>query len=448
MNFSRNNNDLLNSKTFFTSKKQWITLLAIVFVGLSTYAQKDELKAADKALKSGDVAAAKSAVDKAEGLMANADAKYKAKFYFLKAKTYYDIGKKNPSLDPNAYDVAAKSFQELLDYEKETGKPRYTKEAQPLLNALVGDVSQKGIKEYQEKKYADAKKTLYQTYTLSKKDTSFLEYAANAAYLDKDYDTALKYFKKLKELGYTGIATTYSATNIETGKRDNFPSKTQMDLMIKTKQYKDPKVEVSESKKASIVKNIAYVLIEKGEIEEAVAAVKEARETDPDDINILMNEASLLLKLGKKDEFAELMKEAIEKDPTNPNLYFNVGVISQEQGNKEEALNYYNKAIELDPNYVDAYINLGALKLEKDRELVEEMNNNLSNFKKYDAIKAKQEALYKEVLPIYEKARSLKKEKDNKEDLDLVRALMSMYENLDMTDKFKEMKAIWDASRE
>ncbi len=420
-------------------KKQFITLLAI-FIGLSTYAQKDEIKAAEKALKSGDIATAKSSVDQAEGLIANADDKIKANFYFVKAKTYYDVAKKNPSLDPNAYDIAAKSFQKLISFEKEIGKDKYTEEAQPLLNALVGDVSQKGIKEYQEKNYAAATKSLYQTYELSKKDTLFLEYAANAAYLDENYDTALDYFKRLKEMGYTGITTEYSATNIETGEVENFASKSQMDILVKSNQYKDPKVEISESKRATVVKNIAYILVEKGEVENAITAVQEARKIAPGDINILLTEANLLLKLGKKDEFAALMKEAIKQDPNNPNLHFNVGVINQEQGNVEEAKSYYNKAIELDPNYADAYINLGALTLEKDKEFVEEMNKNLSNFSKYDAIKAKQKELYKEVLPFYEKAYTIKKK-----DIEIVRTLMSLYENLEMDDKFKEMKALWDA---
>ncbi|MDH5413070.1 MAG: tetratricopeptide repeat protein [Flavobacteriaceae bacterium] len=420
-------------------KKQFITLLAI-FIGLSTYAQKDEIKAAEKALKSGDIATAKSSVDQAEGLIANADDKIKANFYFVKAKTYYDVAKKNPSLDPNAYDTAAKSFQKLISFEKEIGKDKYTEEAQPLLNALVGDVSQKGIKEYQDKNYAAATKSLYQTYELSKKDTLFLEYAANAAYLDENYDTALDYFKRLKDMGYTGITTVYSATNIETGEVENFASKSQMDILVKSNQYKDPKVEISESKRATVVKNIAYILVEKGEVENAITAVQEARKIAPGDINILLTEANLLLKLGKKDEFAALMKEAIKQDPNNPNLHFNVGVINQEQGNVEEAKSYYNKAIELDPNYADAYINLGALTLEKDKEYVEEMNKNLSNFSKYDAIKAKQKELYKEVLPFYEKAYSIKKK-----DIEIVRTLMSLYENLEIDDKFKEMKAIWDA---
>jgi tetratricopeptide (TPR) repeat protein len=424
-------------------RKLGITMLAI-FIGISTFAQKDELKAVEKALKGGDATAAKSAIDQAEGKL---EAKNKAKFYFLKAKTYYDIAKKNPAESGTAYKTAAKSFQDLIALEKESGKPKYTKEAQPMLNALIGDVSNKSIKDYQAKDYNSAKEGMYQTYLLSKKDTAFLEYAANAAFLDKDYVTALKHFKTLKELGYTGIATTYSATNVESGQKENFGSKAQLDLMIKAKQFKDPEVIVSKSKKASILKNIALILADNGKPEEALEAIEEARASDPKDMDMLITQGNIYLKLGRKDEFSNVMKEAIAQDPTNPTLHFNVGVISQEQGNLEEAKASYKKAIELDAEYGDAYLNLGAAILEKDKELVEEMNNNLSNFKKYDAIKEKQRELYKEVLPLYEKAYAINKEK-KKDTLDLVRTLMSMYENLEMDDKYKEMRTIWDASKE
>ncbi len=423
-------------------KKVTILFFAMLF-SLAVTAQKDELKEAEKALKKEDVAAAKAAVDQAESSIANADKKLKAKFYFLKAQTYYKIAKKQPNLAENAYETAAKSFQDLIAYEKEMGKNKYTSQAQPMLNSLISDVSQKGIKEYQAKDYASAKETLLQTYLLSKQDTVFLEYAATAAYLDKDFDKSLEHFYKLKDLGYTGIATTYSALNTETKERENFGSKSQMDLMVKTGKYEDPKEETSENKSASIIKNIALILVEKGETENAIAAVREARKANPDDTDLIFTEANIQLKLGNKDAFSELMKEAVKKDPNNASLYFNIGVISQEQGKIEEAKEYYNKALELDPNYADAYLNLGAAVLEKDKEIVEEMNENLSNFKKYDELKLKQKELYKEALPYFEKAYSLKN--DN---IDAVRTLMGIYENLEMTDKYKEMKAIWEKSQQ
>jgi len=441
MNFSKKNHECHNSKLIIMSKKLALLMLTI-FIGLSSFAQKDELKAAEKALKGEDWAKAKASVDQAEGLIANADAKLKAKFHFLKAKAYYEIGKKQPALAADAYDVAAQSFTNLIDFEKESGKAKYTAEAQPLLNALIADVSNKGIKEYQDKDYATAKKTLLQTYNLSKKDTVFLEYAATAAYLDKDFDTSLEHFNTLKELGYTNIATTYSAVNTESNETENFATKAQMDLMVKSGKYKEAKTETSPSKKADIIKNIALILVEKGETDNALSAVKEARAANPDDADLIFTEANIQLKLGNKDAFAALMQEAIQQDPNNASLHFNVGVINQEQGKLEEAKVNYEKAIELDPNYADAYLNMGALVLVKDKELVEEMNKNLSNFKKYDEIKAKQIELYKQAVPYFEKAFGLKK--DN---LDVVRTLMSMYENLEMDDKYKEMKALWDASK-
>ena len=351
------------------------------------------------------------------------------------------------SADAAAYDTAAKAFQELLAFEKQSGKSKYTSEAEPMLNTLISDVSNKGIKEYQTKDFTNAKNSLYQTYTLSKKDTAFLEYAAMAAYQDKDMDMALEHFTTLKELGYTGISTQYTAVNIATGERENMGSKSQMDLMVKTNQYKDPKTEVSESKKATIIKNIAVILVDKGDNEAAMAAIKEAREADPNDMGMLITQANVLLKMGKKDEFKAAMEEATKSDPNNPVLHFNIGVINQEQGKSEEAKANYNKAIELDPEYADAYLNLGSVMLEKDKELVEEMNNSLSNFKKYDQIKAKQKELYKEVIPMYEKAFALKKEKAGQPDVDIARTLMSLYENVGIDDKYKEMKAIWDASK-
>ncbi len=425
-------------------KKLGLVLLAAT-ISLSAYAQKDAIKAAEKALKSEDLAAAKTAITTAEGALED---KYKAKFYFLKAQTYYQEAKKNPAEASTFYNTAAKAFQDLLAFEKKSGKSKYSGEAEPMLNALVADVRNKGAKEFENKDYKNAKNSLFQAYNLSPKDTVILFYTAHAAYSDKDYDKALEHFGKLKDLNYTGISTQYTAVNVETGERENLGTKSNMDLMIKTKQYKDPKTEVSKSDRPSIIKNIAFILMQKGDNEKAIEAMAEARKADPKDANLILNQADLYLKMGKKDEFKKLMNEAIQQDPNNATLHFNIGVINLEQGNVEEAKANYNKAIEIDPNYTDAYLNLGSAILAKDKELVEEMNNNLSNFKKYDEIKAKQVELYKEVIPVYEKAFAIKKEKDGKPDVDIARTLMSLYENVDMNDKYKEMKAIWDASRE
>jgi len=418
--------------------KKPILLLLTLFISLTTFAQKDEIKAAEKAFKKSDLAMAKTEIDKADALIANADDKTKAKFYYIKGETYAGLSKTQPTSEN--YKVAADSFNSLFALEKEMGSDKYTKLAEPTLNTMISDLSSKGIKSYQDKNYDAAKSELYQVYNLSIKDTAFLEYAANAAYLAKDFDTALDYFTQLKNIGYTGIVTEYSAKNVDTGEREAMSSVSQMNLMVKSKQYTDPKTTVTESKHPSIVKNIALIYVEKGDTDKAIGAIKDARKIAPDDVNLILTEANVQIKLGNKEEFATLMNEAIKLDPNNATLYFNLGVISGEQGDTEKSKEYYNKAIELKPDYVDAYINLGSAMLEDDKALVEEMNKNLSDFKKYDVIKAKQVKLYKEVIPVYENAYEL-----DSNDIDTVRTLMSLYENAEMEDKFQQMREKYES---
>ena len=78
---------------------------------------------------------------------------------------------------------------------------------------------------------------MYEVYNLSKTDTVFLEYAANAAYLDKDFDKALEYFTALKRCWlYTGIVTEYTLLRMLLQVKEKiWVRKSQMDLDGKIK---------------------------------------------------------------------------------------------------------------------------------------------------------------------------------------------------------------------
>ena len=60
--------------------------LLLVASSIATYAQKDELKAAEKAIKKQDYTAAISAITSAESMISSMDVKSKAKFYFSKER--------------------------------------------------------------------------------------------------------------------------------------------------------------------------------------------------------------------------------------------------------------------------------------------------------------------------------------------------------------------------
>ena len=61
--------------------KKLITLIYALVIGTMSFAQKNEIKAIEKALKSNNFAVAKTNVNAAESLLANMDDKTKDKFF-------------------------------------------------------------------------------------------------------------------------------------------------------------------------------------------------------------------------------------------------------------------------------------------------------------------------------------------------------------------------------
>lgn len=412
------------------------TKIIALFLGLATlatFAQKNELKAAEKAIKKQDYATAVASVDAADSFLASMDARTKAKYYFLKGQAY--MGQKK-------FQTASDAFKALEETENKSGKKKYSAQAVPMKNQMVQEVYKMASDQYQAKDYKNAAGNFYLTYVLSPQDTIFAYNAAVASTLAKDYDGALKYYKELQDVGYTGISTMYFATNKETGVKENLGSKGNRDIMVKSGSYNNPVDEKSESKVGDIIKNIAYILKEQGKTDEALAAVQKAREMFPKDLNLILTQADIYFDQGKTEEFGKLMEEAIKEDPTNHTLYFNLGVISYDQGDKEKAKGYYEKAIEVKPDYGDAYMNLAVAILDDEKAIVDEMNKNLSDFDKYDELQAKQKGVYKKALPYLEKADQYGR------NLNTVQTLMNIYATLEMTDKEQEFAALYKKMRD
>lgn len=407
--------------------RKQLLALSLILMSIVTFAQKNELKVAEKAIKKQQFKEALTALQPLESMEATMDDKYKGKYYYLLGVAH---GKKNVK-------KAAEAYNKLFDFEKKTGKEKYTKEAKPKLNKLIQFVSEKAIKQYNAKDYKTAKKNFYLTYKLSPTDTTFLYNAAISASLDKDYDTALKHYLKLREDGYTGSVMQYYAVNAETGKEEPFQSKDMRDLSVRSKSHSNPTQKATPSKQADIIKNIGYIYVNQGKPEKAIEALQEARKANPKDVNLILNEAQMYIKLDKMDKFAELMEDAIKLDPTNPNLFFNLGVINQNQNKIKEAKEYYQKAIELKPDYGDAYMNMAVAILAGEKAIVDEMNENFNNEKKYLELQEKQKAMYKEAIPYLEKADGLNRS------LETVRTLMNMYDRLEMTDKADKIRAVY-----
>ena len=422
--------------------KNQFLLLSALFLSLTVFAQKDQLKTAEKAIKSGDFTEAMAAVNEAEGLIAGADQKTTAKYYYLRAMAVYQNGVNSDNT------AVGQAFNDLLNYEQST-KVKYSNEIQELANALIQKVAVEANDAYNSAQatqdpadFIKSAKGFHDIYLLSPRDTSYLDNAALLYRLGNEFKTSNECYDQLLDLGYTGITTLYIATNKETGEEMYFNDAKSRDVQVKLGIAENPRTEAKESRREIIFKNLANNYASMENMDEALATITKGRAEFPQSYSLLIDEANIYFKMGDNEMFKQKLEEAIQMNPTEPTLHYNVGVMNMEQGNVEEAIKSFEKAIELDPNYADAYNNIGAALIEKTVPIIEEMNNSLSDFAKYDKLQAQQLEIYKEALPYYEKAYEL-----DPNNIATIQTLLGLYTNLEMNDKHDALKEIYDGMR-
>ena len=413
-------------------------VLLLIAIGMSAigFSQKSEIKAAEKALKSGDAAAAKTALDGAASLIDAADARTQAQYYAVSGNVYYDMAKKG---DTDAFQPAIDAYNKVISIEGASGKEKYTTVAAQQLSQMTADLVNAAVADNNNKKYDDAAEKLYLGYKLSPKDTIYLYYAASSAVNGQNYDKALEFYNELKDIGYDGSGVKYSAVNISSGEVEEMDKNTR-DLYVKAGTHKDPKEERTPSKKPEVVKNIALIYQQLGQNDKALAAYADARAVDPDDVNLVLGEANLHYAIGDKDKFKELMSVASDMAPDNPDLLYNIGVINMEQNNLEDARAAYLKALEIDPGYINALLNLSTTYVNEGNNLIDEMNslgNSRADIARYDELKQKKDDLFVEGAKVLEKA--LESNPDNQS---VLTQLKNIYGALGDNENFMRVKKL------
>lgn len=434
-------------------KMNKMIIAAALVISAASYAQKDELKTLKKIYSKdvptpSDIAEFKTNLTKLEPLATEEGDKIYYNYYkaILPQMEIAAMGS-NPSpvamqklFSPKAISDLIAAYNTTLDYEKKTGKKVFTDDIKTDIESVKPILVNVAVQYGDAKKYNEASGVLYSIYQLDKKDQEKLYYAANYSVNGKDYDKALEYYKELKTLNYSGEGKSYYATNKQTKVEDYFGNTpVQRDLFVKSGQYEKPREETTPSKRGEIYKNIALILVEKGKNEEAKEAFADAIRTNPNDVSLLIYQTDLYLKLKDYDAYTRLVNEVLAKEPNNADLNFNLGVISANGGRLEEAEKHYKRSIEIDPNYFNSYLNLAELKMRSDEKFVTEINKlgtSDKELKKYEVLKAERNKNFQSILPLLEKAVELKPE-----DVDAKKALISVYNALEMTDKAKALKA-------
>ncbi|MBP6584998.1 MAG: hypothetical protein KA215_04960 [Flavobacterium sp.] len=419
-------------------KSRYIIPAFALMLSLSTMAQKDQLKALEKATKNYETTAVKNALAAAEAVIATAPDAEKAHFYFLKGNALLELSNHNVESGNNLI-LAAKSYQDLIALEKSMGKSKYTSQAEASLATVRDNLVNSAIADNKADKYKEGTEKLYQAYRISPKDTVYLYYAANGAIRTKDYDTAIEYLKQLKDLNYTGKATEYFATDKATKAETSFGTKAERDLYIKAGTHEKPREEKVPSVRGEVYRNYSILLAEKGQVDKALLEIQAARKLYPNDMDFVLIEADFYNRKGDVENYVRIIKEASDKNPKDADLVYNLGVAYTKMNNEVEATKYFKKTIEMKPDYVNAYINLANFKIDEQSRIFEEMNslgNSSAENKKYNEMMDKKNKLLEEAIPYLETALTYKPN-----NLDILNLMTQIYPTLGMDDKYKETKA-------
>lgn len=435
-------------------KTRHIVLASALLVSVSSFAQKDELKKLKKIYEKSaptinDVSEYKATLNALQPLAtAEADNVY---YGFYKAMTpiveIMSLGatatpeKKAQIATPKVVAEVEKGLNATLDYEKKVGKKVYTDDILAKIALFKPELLNGAIALGDAKRYKESASLLHSIYMLDKNDVDMLFYAAGYSVNAEDYDKAIEYYNELKRLNYSGESTNYYATKKDNKEEENFGSNKQLrDISVNSaKTHEKPRDEKTPSKRGEIYKNVALILVQQGKTNEAITAIQDARKINPDDESLLFTEMDLYLKLNDFDKYTNLVNEALAKNPTNADLIFNLGVVAGNANKIDEAKKHYLRAIEIKPDYVNAYVNLSELMLRSDEKFVDEMNKlgtSEKDNKRYTVLKAEREKNFNAILPYLEKAVELDPTSEPAK-----KTLLSVYNALEMTDKYKALKA-------
>ncbi len=416
-----------------------ITFILIALIGLTTFAQKAEVKSAEKALKKGDLTAATEMIKKACKLKDQADDKIKAKLMYVKAQ----ICAKKGSADLNNYSKALKTIDELEAFEKQIGKERYSNDAKKLKSEIEKEIVGIVNDHLKTKDYKNLSKSAILAYQINK-DEQFKYYAAVADLLINNYEEAETLLKDLYESGYTGQKEVITVLNKETNKRETVANEKMANVLIMGGTHTDLKKEKTPSARPDIIANLLFVYGKLGKDDEAISFIEKAKKENPNNLDLIIGEGNYYLKKGNNEKFAAAMQKAVELDPKNKLINYNLATAYYQLGKYDEAKKYYEKTIELDPKYVDAYKGIAFIILAPEEGITKEMNKDevLMNDALYNKYNKQRLDLYRKVLPVLEKALSIAPNDQN-----VLVMLKKIYRDLDMKDKYNEVKAKLDAMK-
>ncbi|WP_300977728.1 hypothetical protein [Flavobacterium sp.] len=352
-------------------KKLYFFTLLMFSVTFSIMAQKEQIKTAQAELTKGNVQGALTILNDIEYLITNAKDEDKSDYYFIKAKTYTALANKKIDSSKNM-SLAVACYNELITAEVDSGNLKYAVQARESIKEIKSALERSSVEDNNAQRFSEAADKMMYLYEMDKKDTVNLYNAASNFFNAKQYDLALKSYEVLKNIKYSGNGMEYYATNKKTNQEELFVSASNRDLGVKQGSHDKPRNAKSKSKKAEILKRLAYIQTEKGDIASAESNYKAIININPSDIETYIDLA--YVKLDRKKEIADKMS-LLGTSSEDMKKYDELK--AKKDAEVKTAVNYLEKALILDPNNKDV------------SKLLLNLYRSLDMTDKYEALKAK-----------------------------------------------------------
>lgn len=395
-------------KTNFTKKdikqmKRILIVLLAITVSFAGYSQKKpKINKANRAREKGELAEAKEIIDAA---IEHEKTKDDGKTWYYRGLIYATIdttsNEQYNNLSDNALQEAMEAFRKADELNDKDSEYYITNDiglpvAKPQqLNNYYSFYYNQAIEAFQNSQFEEAVANFEKSYTIFPEDTNSYVNAAYAAHNGELYDKAKENYRKAIDAG---------AVN-----KDLYNNYANILLTVDKDQDK------------------------------ALEVINEALEEFPEDGALAKARINILIEQGKIDEARQSLESAIEDEPDNANLYFTLGVLNDELDKRERAIEAYKKAIEIDPDHYESNYNYGVVLINQANDAIKERNN--LGLSKADQKKARdmEPLITKKLeaaLPQWEKIYELKPEDQTAQE-----TLIYLYEQLDMKDKAKKIKA-------
>jgi tetratricopeptide (TPR) repeat protein len=346
--------------------KSLLTMLFILMLSISSFAQKSKVRTAWNALLDKDYASAKAAIDES---VANTETKDFNKAWYYRGLIYQAINQENKAaeLNVNAMDTAVAAYKKCILLND---KSEFVEDCIKNLLGLGVEYSNKAIVFYNDAKYAESFENF-------KNKLAINDFTATYNLLAQtDTQTIFNTALLGQKLGKTQEAIGY------------------YEQLIKLQYY-------------DAYSPLARLYKQQKDTTKSLEVLQQGLTKFPNDKQLINDEINTLLVQGKLTTAIARLNDLIKLDPSNTDIYYILGNANDNQGKLAEAREAYKKALEINPAHFDTNLAMGVSHFNEGviiNDQIRKLGASSADMAKSTSLEKQRNEIFEIALPYLEKA--------------------------------------------